>query len=68
MEYIVNAEDENHLFYGDKYERLIRCKDCKFYSDHRCYASNYYSCMGGGIHSVKSEDYCSWAKMKGGNE
>lgn len=27
-EYIVNSEEE-HLFYGDKYEELIRCKDCK---------------------------------------
>lgn len=27
-EYIVNPEEEQHLFYGRKYEELVRCKNC----------------------------------------
>ena len=37
-EYIVNADEENSLMYGRKYEELIRCKDCKWYRENECYA------------------------------
>ena len=35
-EYIVNPDDE-HLFYGDKYEELIRCRDCKNFAGEGMY-------------------------------
>lgn len=35
-EYIVNPEEEHNLFYGRKYEELIRCKDCTKYKHWEC--------------------------------
>lgn len=61
-EYIVNSEEEPSLWYGDKYDELVRCKDCKYWDGHwaslnvtMCKAFNWRS---------KPEDFCSLAKRK----
>ena len=67
-EYIVNPDDE-HLFYGDKYEELIRCKDCK----HRRADTVYSYCeklyrMGASdtyCYMTSEDDFCSMAERKG---
>ena len=62
IEYIVNAEEEK-LFYGDKYERLIRCKDC----EHRIEwdVGNHFYVCDIFHHSPTNDGFCKWAKMKG---
>lgn len=61
-EYIVNSEEEPSLWYGDKYDELVRCKDCKYWDSHwaslnvtMCKAFNWRS---------KPEDFCSLGKRK----
>ena len=77
-EYIVNAEEEK-LFYGDKYEKLVRCKDCdnRHTDDCPMYHEEWYEIDEGNgfvdndftTHDYSQDDgFCSWAKMKGGTE
>lgn len=58
-EYIVNPEEEQHLFYGRKYEELIRCMDCKYWD------GKYHDCS---FHDDgrdwDSDDYCSRAERE----
>ena len=56
-----------------KYEHypIVRCKDCK-YAEHRKQMPNQIYChrdtlsLSCSVHD--DDDYCKWAKMKGGNE
>lgn len=60
MEYMVNVEDESHLMYGDKYERLIRCEKCKYADfDCPCPVCNFLEM------NITEDGFCKWAKMKG---
>lgn len=63
MEYIVNAEDENHLTYGDKYERLIRCKDCQWYEKPK--AKIFENCCRNDyLIPMTPNDYCSYGERR----
>ena len=70
-EYIVNPEEER-LFYGDKYEELVRCKDCEYKSLYDDGETKYYYCAledrPNRQWSVDDDDFCSWADMKGGTK
>ena len=70
-EYIVNPEEEHNLFYGRKYEELIRCKDCKHSA-----TGNYFNGIMCGKHrnergmlfiSVEENGYCAWAERRADN-
>ena len=68
-EYIVNSEEEPSLWYGDKYDELVRCKDCKYfekyYGNHLgvCHNKGYRDEWGN--YPLKSEGgYCDWAERK----
>ena len=81
-EYIVHAPDDYKIaveeyssFYGEPITELIRCKDCIYWkeycrivdgvaSDHVCSRKRE---IDGTMHRAKADDYCSWAKRKGGN-
>lgn len=56
-EYIVNADEENSLMYGRKYEELIRCKDCANYMHIDC----PFEWTGG---RPKPDMYCAWAERR----
>ena len=56
-EYIVNPDDE-HLFYGDMYVKLIRCEDCKYFYENR-WCIRY-------LKTFLPDDYCSYAVQKEG--
>ena len=58
-EYIVNADEENNLMYGRKYEELIRCKNCvKSQYD---FMTKGYWCDG---KQVSEHHYCGYAERK----
>ena len=61
-EYIVNPEEEHNLFYGRKYEELIRCKDCKKYFPKTEERDSY--CPFVGRIGLEPEGYCAWAERK----
>lgn len=48
---------------------VVQCKDCKYYVDYKCYASNLKT--NGAylveIHIVNKNDYCSYAERKDSN-
>ena len=47
----------------DAYESIVRCKDCEY----RQYDSPNIICRKHNLHCYEN-DFCSWAKMKGGTE
>lgn len=63
-EYIVNPEEER-LFYGDKYEQLIRCKECKHWDGYYCHNELWGDGYGNYTPPIKSEDgFCDWADRR----
>ena len=65
-EYIVNPEEEHNLFYGRKYEELIRCKDCKYYfkSDEKCQLIDTRLHFYEANKRWTEDSFCSWAERK----
>ena len=67
-EYIVNPEEEQHLFYGRKYEELVRCKDCihfcKARSDDECDTCSILFEMVDCPLGTNENKYCAWAERK----
>ena len=60
-EYITVSEKE--------YIPVIRCKDCEYYQVPKQYAyKNSKLCCRSALQKVEENDFCSWAKMKGGAE
>lgn len=63
-EYIVDSEEER-LFYGDKYEHLIRCKDCKYWNeDYRECQSPNWDTGTDDYFVTPAGFYCGWAERK----
>ena len=46
--------------YKDRDKEIVRCKDCEY--------RDLFSCPLADNDFQKDEDFCSWAKMKGGAE
>ena len=46
---------------------LVRCKDCKYYNKGENERESWEECNRT-MKSTSADDFCSWAKMKGGNE
>ena len=46
---------------------IVRCKDCEYYTDGKCYYPHGYHDVAV-YRRVNDNDFCSWAKMKGGAE
>ena len=50
-------------------ERVVRCKDCEYYNIPTQYRyTNSKLCCRSALQKVEENDFCSWAKMKGGAE
>ena len=49
--------------YQDRDKEIVRCKDCEY----RQYDSPNIICRKHNLHCYEN-DFCSWAKMKGGTE
>ena len=51
-------------------ERVVRCKDCvhAYYADNRVPHEQTWVCERFANEEITENDFCSWAKMKGGNE
>ena len=48
---------------------LVRCKDCEYYKIPTQYRyTNSKLCCRSALQKVEEDDFCSWAKMKGGAE
>ena len=66
-EYIYGiAQDKNGSPYLFNVGELVRCKDCEWRYV-KGNTTNYYWCRENDC-PVDDNDFCSWAKMKGGNE
>jgi hypothetical protein len=64
-EYIVNPEEEHNLFYGRKYEELVRCMDCKHW--YKGLNINYCRIFYDDnlkLYQSRPDDYCSRAERK----
>ena len=46
---------------------LVRCKDCEYYDNGENEVDSWEMCKRN-LHSTSQYDFCSWAKMKGGNK
>ena len=46
---------------------IVRCKDCEYYTDGKCYYPHGYHDVAV-YRRVNENDFCGWAKMKGGAE
>lgn len=62
-EYIVEANEHEYLANGDKYDELIRCKDCKHWQDNN---GGYPSeeCKWRTDETPDADDFCSLAERK----
>lgn len=69
-EYVVNLDCSEPIAVGDvnsvtivhdKLERIVRCKDCKYYE----YLANidFHDCVRQ-VPSVKPDGFCAWGKSK----
>lgn len=49
---------------------LVRCKDCEYYDKGENEVASWSQCTRafGTFFNAQDNDFCSWAKMKGGNE
>ena len=47
------------------YRPLVRCKDCKYYNKGENERESWEECNRT-MKSTSADDFCSWAKMKGG--
>ena len=48
---------------------VVRCKDCEYYNIPTQYRyTNSKLCCRSALQKVEENDFCSWAKMKGGAE
>ena len=67
--YITIGEFIDHLPSADVVE-VVRCKDCKYYTDYMAYTKNFKShyCSGGFVDSnmaLHPDDFCSYGERKG---
>ena len=56
----------NHAIVGE----LVRCKDCEYYEKGENEVDSWSQCTRafGTFFNAQDDDFCSWAKMKGGAE
>ena len=47
--------------------KLVRCKDCEYRDKTKINKKGFEVCVASGM-DITDNDFCSWAKMKGGAE
>ncbi len=57
-----------HRGYNDRYDEIVRCKDCEYYDKGENEVDSWSQCTRafGTFFNAQDNDFCSWAKMKGG--
>lgn len=58
-EYIVDRD--NIRIYGFQHEEVVRCRDCKHYTDDEM---EYYHYCGSWCEQVTPDGYCAWGEQR----
>ena len=70
IEIIIKCSDDvrgSRNIHGEPTEEIVRCKDCKYYNAET--ETRPSPCpMLSTLYDATPNDFCSWAKMKGGTE
>lgn len=45
-------------------EEIVRCRDCAYYDEGRCYADKWSTASLLPAHRVASDGFCSWAERR----